>query len=58
MYGGLADLHIIRQLPLRGQTVPGAQLAGEDHPHHLLHEQLPDGGRDDFFEFHGGLLLV
>ena len=37
---------------LGGQTVAGAQLAGQDHALQLLHEQLLQGGRHDLAEFH------
>ena len=47
-----ADLHFIGQLPLGGQAVAGAQLAGEDEALQLLDEKLPQGGGGDLLEWH------
>ena len=52
VYHGLADLHLVRQLPLCGQAVAGPQLAGQDHALQLLHEQLLYGGGDDLTKYH------
>ena len=41
VYHRFADLHFIGQLPLGGQAVAGAQLAGEDEALQLLNKKLP-----------------
>ena len=50
---GLADVHGVGQLPLRGQPVPGLQLPGQNSPLQLLNEQLPDGRGHNGAEIHG-----
>ena len=49
---GLADLHLVGQLPLGGQPVAGAQLAGQDHAFDLLDKQRLDGRGDDLMKGH------
>ena len=50
---GLADVHGVGQLPLRGQPVPGLQLPGQDGSLHLLDKQLPNGRGHNGTEIHG-----
>ena len=50
---GLADVHGVGQLPLRGQPVAGLQLPGQNRPLHLLDKQLPDRRGHNGAEIHG-----
>ena len=53
MHHRFADLHFIGKLPLGGQAVAGAQLAGKDQSLQLLHKKLPQRGSGDLLKRHG-----
>ena len=56
VYHRFAHLHLIGQLPLGGQAVAGAQLAGKDKSLQLLNKKLPQRGGGNLLERHRRLL--
>jgi len=50
---GAADLELLRELPLRGQLIPGAQVPQGDQRLELRHDVLGDAGLLDFLQREG-----